>query len=136
MRWACSLSIHDDTVSAADVLLNLALLPHNYSITAGNLLRLVATNHPQNTRDAQHVDIHNILPKQTQKASSMSEQSVEPVDNRAGNEIYEDEHPIDNKKGYCFIAKEMDSEQSSKLAGVQVNYPSMSYDLQIGGINS
>ena len=123
MRQACSLHIHDDTISATDVLLNLALLPRNHSITAGNLLRLVASNHPQNARYAQHVHKHDILPVQT--TSSMSEQSVKPRDNRADDGTYEDEHPVDYKKGYHFMAKEMDSEQSSKLAGVQVNYPSI-----------
>lgn len=122
MRQACSLSIHDDTFSAADVLLNLALLPRDHSISAGNLLRLVASNHPQSTLDAQQVHKSDILPKQT--ASSMSEQSVKPKGNRADNGTYEDEYPLDYKKGYHFMAKEMDFEQSSKLAGVQVNYPS------------
>ena len=122
MRQACSLSIHDDTISAADVLLNLALLPRDHSISAGNLLRLFASNHPQNTLDARQVHKSDILPKQA--ASSMSEQSLKPKDNRADNGTYEDEYPLDYKKGYHFMAKEMDFEQSSKLAGVQVNYPS------------
>ena len=136
MRQACSLSIHDDTISAADVLLNLALLPRDHSIITGNSLRLVACNHPQNTRDAQQVDKHDILSKQTHNASSLSKQSVKSSDNRADNGMSEDEHPVDYKKGYHFIAKEMDFEQSSKLAGVQVNYPSISYASQMKGINS
>ena len=136
MRQACSLSVHDDTFSAADVLLNLALLPRDHSIIAGNLLRLVPSNHPQHTRDAQQVENHDMSPKQTHNASRMSKHFVKTEDDRADNGTSKDEHPIDYKKGYHFMAKEMDSEQSSKLAGVQVNYPSTSYDSQMEGINS
>ena len=127
MRQACQLSIHDETISAADVLLNLALLPQDHLISAGTQLRLVASNHPQHAREAQQVDNQDILSKQTHSASSMSKQSVKPNDSRVDTGISEDEHPVDYRKGYHFMAKEMDSEQSSKLAGVQVNYPSISY---------
>ncbi|KAL8793685.1 MAG: hypothetical protein Q9195_003734 [Heterodermia aff. obscurata] len=107
MRQACSLSIHDDTISAADVLLNLALLHRDDSITAGDSLRLIASNHPQNPHDAQQVDNHGVL--------------LEPMDNWADNRTSELGQPVDHKKGYYFMAKEMDSEQSSKLAGVQIS---------------
>ena len=85
MRSICSLGLHDQSVSEADVLLNLALFPLHHTISVGNVLQLTAV--PTGF-----------------SVTYGSEQGL----------------PVEPKRGYYFIAKEVDNEVLSKIAGVQV----------------
>lgn len=117
MRNILSLSIHDETIMAADILLNLALFPHDHTIVAGALLRLTAVN----ASGATEIINHDAPQVQIQNTSDSAELSSKVTKGLADQEMYDDGYPVDHRKGYYFLAKEVDIEHSSNLAGVQVN---------------
>ena len=125
MRPICPLSIHDQSISGADVLLNLTLFPPKQTIIPGNVLQLAALGqsiHPSGSLQANH---YNGLQTQIE---NLQVQATIPT-GTTGNDGDELEYQVDPKKGYYFVAKEMDLEISSKLVGVQVSYHSITIRL-------
>lgn len=130
MRQIFPLSIHDETLSAADVLLNLALFPRDHAIVTGCLLRLDAVN----ASSTIEIMSHDAPQNQTQDTSDLPELSSKLTRVLAGQEADDDDYPVDHRKGYYFLAKEVDFERSSKLAGVQVS-PLSPFTCRSEGLN-
>ena len=130
MRHILPLSIHDETLSAADVLLNLALFPRDHKIVTGCLLQLTAVN----ASSTIEIMSHDAPQNETQDTSDVPDLSSKLTRGLAGQETYDDEYPVDHRKGYYFLAKELDSERSSKLGGVQVS-PLSAFTCRSKGLN-
>lgn len=122
MRQVLPLFLHDNTLSPSDVLVNLSLFPADHTIIEGNVLQLVAINHSTSVYDAQEAKARTI---QTQSAVSLPERNSKFVESPVGDGGDGHGHPADYRKGYFFLAKEMDPEHLSILDGVQVNYPAV-----------
>ena len=116
MRSICTLSIHDTSVAAADVLLNLNFFRPDHNIVLGDIWQLSATSHsnyPYGAQPIGHGDglqDHRVGPREKTQADVAKSASHGP----------DGESPVNPKKGYYFIVREMDHDVLSRLPGVQV----------------
>ena len=112
MRQICSITIHDEIVSSADVLLNLTLFPPGSRPTVGDILQFAAVNRPADVMNA---------PENHAKNDDGPTKLMANLGNSLGDhEGDSNDASIDHGKGYYFVVKEMDIEQASNSAGSKV----------------
>ena len=122
MRSICSLSIHDRSVSEADVLVNPTLFPPGSTVIAGHILQLAAVSQSPPAHGPKAINQYDGQQDQTVNVHA---QAALPMGSTANHE-FEEKQPVNPKKGYYFVVKSIDRETSSKIAGVHVRYSSTS----------
>lgn len=124
MQHTCSLSVHDDSVSDADVLLNLSILPST-TLAQGDTVQLVSA------ADLEHEVHSSPVPTKQKSRSRKREQDgalEQPTSSKTDGELFGLEIPRLNSQspditsGYFFVCKDITPDMKPKLSNAQVSY--------------
>jgi len=116
MQQRCSLSVHDVSLSEANVLLNLDLFP-SFTIATGDVIQITAAD---DTGDVQTETLSSkgFDGSSKQAATSKENEELLPLDlPRLTDERF------DITKGYFFIVENVPPVLATKIHGVQVGCP-------------
>ena len=122
MQHRCFLSIHDDSISEADVLLNLSCFPPN-TFAAGDVLQLVATNDRDDVKASSLQPMeHGAGSREKEEMHSLEQPTFSKTDERLHSSKTQrpNSELLDATKGYYFVVRDMTSDLMAKLHGVQV----------------
>ena len=119
MQYRCSLSVHDESVSEADVILNHALFPPD-AFVAGDVVQITAVDdhHVLNARTPSHQNYTNADQQgrlHGQKAALNSNQIHEPPDIQ-----FSGSNGPDLARGYLFKVDDAGPEMLPRFPDIQV----------------